>query len=959
MSASARLKYTIVRCSSEDPEYPSSELLTHSPDTKGWQSARFCDFPQELGLQFETPVHLRQVQFLSHQSKIATKIELYTALPAPGQNQRYETAQFKRLGYFSLDNNERSQFQARELKSVYVDVSVQFLRIMLHKCHVNRFNIVNQVGLVAVNCLGEGLGPDLAVGPPAPNPALVQRDGRGGNAPAAIPPRPCPGLNPAEPAPFAEAAEEAAQAAADELQFDPRTLERLRTLEKAKQRAVESEDYDEAKRLKDMLSRLRRAGQLIRDLEERKKAAVQNEDFDAAKSLKVEIDRLRAAVDKPVQAERPPSGGNYAPSEPAVSVHQEAVSNGMPWAQMDAMSQQRSDHSVPSGQSSYGGADRAPRGGHQPVMAPVMSGGNASEDSTSPHGHGHGPLGRASPRQAPFTGGGSRSPGARSPAVSEDRGSRHKSSHKEDSGAPYHSAVHQPEAQASFRSAAADSMGYPNSPRGRPAIPETVTNPRQQQQHEAGQLFERSRSSSTPTGSNRADHPLQGVPNVDDLPNPEALNPGVEKDAEPITTMFGEYIARCIFSKTWNLRDAALQKLALDLREDVHSDKDAGDLLRAYAAVLRITLADKNVQVFLASAGLLQAVRQRLASTWSSRRPEAQAALDPLLPLLVERLGDANARVEKTTRDALLDFSQCLAAPYVVHHLLRPLKKKNVHSRVFVSRLQLMTALTTEAGVQPEHKDGVPLEPTVQLAMEWFASPAAEVRENSVKLVGACYRHVGLSRIEKHLASLRPAQREVFDAEFDKVGKSVAPPPASGGNRPCSCGAAPSPQNGIAHVRNGASVCPPAGAAPAPAPAPAARKPAVAEVPPAVPEEPEDGEEEEDDFTCQFCGRVDDAFTPEGLDLHYFTECPMLKMCELCQQVIEIPTLKLHLEEECEGGEEAAALAAEMHPTRCPLCNADLGSADDAAWRRHLLVDGCPENPRDAERQLAQPKNIK
>eukprot|EP00913_Durusdinium_trenchii_P029084 g27269.t2 len=59
MSA-ARLKYRVVKCSSEDPEFPVSELLTHSSQTKGWQTARFCDFPQEIGLQFETPVHLRQ-----------------------------------------------------------------------------------------------------------------------------------------------------------------------------------------------------------------------------------------------------------------------------------------------------------------------------------------------------------------------------------------------------------------------------------------------------------------------------------------------------------------------------------------------------------------------------------------------------------------------------------------------------------------------------------------------------------------------------------------------------------------------------------------------------------------------------------------------------------------------------------------------------------------------------------
>jgi len=156
--ASSRLRYQVVRCTSEDPEYPVSELLAHSSQTRGWQTARFCEFPQEVGLEFEKPVHLRQVQFLSHQSKIATKIELYTALPEVGSGTGYETAQFKRLGYLSLDNNERSQFQARELKSVYVDVSAQFLKILFHKCHVNRYNIVNQVGLIALHALGEQLG---------------------------------------------------------------------------------------------------------------------------------------------------------------------------------------------------------------------------------------------------------------------------------------------------------------------------------------------------------------------------------------------------------------------------------------------------------------------------------------------------------------------------------------------------------------------------------------------------------------------------------------------------------------------------------------------------------------------------------------------------------------------------------------------------------------------------------
>ena len=42
--------------------------------------------------------------------------------------------------------------------------------------------------------------------------------------------------------------------------MDPQTAERLRALAAAKKRAVEAEDYDEAKRCKDMIDRLKSVG---------------------------------------------------------------------------------------------------------------------------------------------------------------------------------------------------------------------------------------------------------------------------------------------------------------------------------------------------------------------------------------------------------------------------------------------------------------------------------------------------------------------------------------------------------------------------------------------------------------------------------------------------------------------------------------------------------------------------
>lgn len=47
-----------------------------------------------------------QLQILSHQSKIARKIELFVSMDSS-----LDLQHFRRLGYLSLDSNERSGFQ--------------------------------------------------------------------------------------------------------------------------------------------------------------------------------------------------------------------------------------------------------------------------------------------------------------------------------------------------------------------------------------------------------------------------------------------------------------------------------------------------------------------------------------------------------------------------------------------------------------------------------------------------------------------------------------------------------------------------------------------------------------------------------------------------------------------------------------------------------------------------------
>eukprot|EP00803_Ostreobium_quekettii_P001792 evm.model.scf_816.1 EVM.evm.TU.scf_816.1 scf_816:1247-3376(-) len=266
-----KLRYALQYCSGEDPDYPARELLYHSPHTRGWQSPRFCKYPQEVVIRLEGPAQIQQIQVLSHEYKIATKMDIHVGTPVPSEGGA-ERVEWKRLGYLSFDSNERSGYLARELKSVHVTSRGSLLQFSAHRCHINKLNIYNQVGVIALNVVGEVL--------PSCNspPGLLELH---------QPPRP-------EPLVSGQAAAAMADLTLD-VNVDPITAAKIRDIARQKDQAVAQEDYDAAKRLKGAIERLKALGQKIAALEARKRTAVDREDYDTAKLLKADIDKLRGA----------------------------------------------------------------------------------------------------------------------------------------------------------------------------------------------------------------------------------------------------------------------------------------------------------------------------------------------------------------------------------------------------------------------------------------------------------------------------------------------------------------------------------------------------------------------------------------------------------------------------------------------------------------------------------------
>lgn len=171
-----KLPFDIVASSGSDEDHPAEGLMAeyHSTMVSGWQSERFCSWPQGLIVQLQHGnCRIQKIQVLIHNFKIPQRLEFFVgktvdeesppdgaAEAAEGQLQNISNTkdksassedneasliEFKRLGYVNLVDNAGNSYKVRELKSIHVNVEGTHIKIIVHKCHINALNLYNQV----------------------------------------------------------------------------------------------------------------------------------------------------------------------------------------------------------------------------------------------------------------------------------------------------------------------------------------------------------------------------------------------------------------------------------------------------------------------------------------------------------------------------------------------------------------------------------------------------------------------------------------------------------------------------------------------------------------------------------------------------------------------------------------------------------------------------------------------
>lgn len=285
-----KIGFVVVSSSGHEDGFSARELMIHAPTVSGWRSPRFCQFPQEIVLQMVERCRIRKLQLLAHQYMISSKIEFYISESLPEYFVPYQAERFRRLGYVSLSDNEKTGCKARELKSVYVDAVGQFLKLIFHQNHANKYNIYNQVALVAINIIGDpaDLGDegnitsrekliDHYLGHNTEDPALEGT---------------CTGksdyISPLDDLAF-------------DMYQDPEVAQIIRKLDERKREAVQKERYDYAKKLKQAIADLQKVGERLGRYEVEKRCAVEKEDYDLAKEKKQQMEQYRAKVYEQLQ----------------------------------------------------------------------------------------------------------------------------------------------------------------------------------------------------------------------------------------------------------------------------------------------------------------------------------------------------------------------------------------------------------------------------------------------------------------------------------------------------------------------------------------------------------------------------------------------------------------------------------------------------------------------------------
>ena len=276
------LDYNFISFSSQDPSHPINSLLEipHSQNNVGWVSNRYCTYPQEIMIKFPNEVNIRQINILINESKIPKKIELINCIPIGKRNKFLINGDkninlipsefmFENIGFINFSSNAENKYKLRELRKIYININIEYLKLKIHQNHNNDINMFCQVGIVALNFYGQKRDKKQKMRKISP---LNEKNVTNNSDDESL-------------FEICFNGEGIDEKVIDE-KLDNKTNEKIKQLNNEIDIKKENEMYDECKFIKDQIDKIRKISLKMYVLEEEKKESVKRDDFDRAQEIK-------------------------------------------------------------------------------------------------------------------------------------------------------------------------------------------------------------------------------------------------------------------------------------------------------------------------------------------------------------------------------------------------------------------------------------------------------------------------------------------------------------------------------------------------------------------------------------------------------------------------------------------------------------------------------------------------
>ncbi|XP_061625283.1 centrosomal protein of 104 kDa isoform X1 [Phyllopteryx taeniolatus] len=474
---------------------------------------------------------------------------------------------------------------------------------------------------------------------------------------------------------------------------------------------------------------------------------------------------------------------------------------------------------------------------------------------------------------------------------------------------------------------------------------------------------------------------------------PEPLSEKVQREAGLSIEVYGESLVASAYSKSWSNREAALlavHKKLLEVPSTTPKD-ELRNMIRAAVFLVKRALLEKVSPVFQASLKLLFFMLSQLIPGLG--RVEVTYCLENTWPNLLARTGNSTNRLSITAMACIQEIAvlkDVRVLQFIPLELVKPFKS-NFPIRLAQSRAEMLESLLEELGTE---NSGFTLENVMMFCTAALEHGASAVREVALRIIMSMYKQHS-SAVLSYLPTRNASRYNfLYKTLFDGFSKVDGQMVATQGGDPRD--GQEEKEEGIHSVqkqlaamkelteRDSKSIKGQMAKKEVPKVGRVSQKAGkqILKLPPNKTTRTVEVHQSVTylDNLCIFCGKTDDSFTDDGLDLHYWKHCPMLRRCDECRQVVEIAGFTEHLLNECESRAKfsqcqrcSEAVATEeltrhvqgttckppisgKHSSHCPLCHTNFLPGEEA-WKAHLTGrEGCKQNSRrTAVSQRTQP----